>query len=140
MRNLTVALGLIEQDGKYMMQLRSGGPMIGGAGLIGCFGGKVEAGENPKTAARREINEETNLKLATNDLIFLGEVNVTSDHRMETVKVKAYIFEIRLESKILVEAKEGELVIIEKKNASKYLDKMTTGTKACFEQFILKRK
>jgi len=140
MRKLTVALGLIEQDNKYLMQLRSGGPMIGGAGLIGCFGGKVERSENPKTAARREINEETNLKLNTDDLNFLGEVSVVSDHRMETVKVKAYIFEIKLGPEIFVEASEGELVTIEKKNVSKYLNKMTTGTKACFEQFILKGK
>lgn len=140
MRKLIVALGLIEQGDNYLMQLRGTNPMIGGAGLIGCFGGKVEASESPKDAACREINEETNLKLKTNDLGLLGEVSVASDHRMETIKVKAYIFEIQIGSEILIEATEGELVTIQKKDAHKYLDKMTTGTRACFEQFILKGK
>jgi ADP-ribose pyrophosphatase YjhB (NUDIX family) len=140
MRTLTVAFGLIEQGDQYLLQLRGDNPMIGGAGLIGCFGGKVESGEAPKTTARREINEETTLNLIEQNLKDLGSVRVTSDHRMETVRVTAYVYRIKIPSSTIIEAREGKLVRINKRDATEYLNKMTTGTRAAFKKFIPEAK
>lgn len=56
---------LIEtEDGRIIGQQRDDIPGIDNPGRIGTFGGTVEAGEDPRQAAWRElVQEETNLKL-----------------------------------------------------------------------------
>ena len=134
---MVIALGLIEQGDSYLLQLRGENPMIGGAGLIGCFGGKLEEGEQPRTAICREIGEETSHQASEEDFIPLGTVEVISDHKMETVKVFGHVFHIKLPDHVHLEAREGELVSLAKAEAHTFLDKMTTGTRACFEQFVI---
>lgn len=137
MREVVIALSLIEQGDEFLLQLRGDNPVIGGAGLIGCFGGKLEEGEDPRKAACREIGEETSHFGKEEDFEPLGTVQVISDHKMETVKVLGHVFRLSLPDTTVLEAKEGDLVRLGRDQVSKYLDKMTTGTKACFEQFIL---
>lgn len=49
-------------DGKYAMQLRDDHAKVA-PGTWGFFGGKMEAGETPLEAVRREIREELELEL-----------------------------------------------------------------------------
>ncbi len=56
---VSVALALIEQDGRWLVGLRSSGRLF--AGLWEFPGGRVEPGETPQQAARREVLEETGL-------------------------------------------------------------------------------
>lgn len=136
---MTIALGLIEQGDSYLLQLRPNKRQIGAAGLIGCFGGKKEEGESPIEAVSRELNEETTLKSSVGDFEELGEVNVISDNELQPVKIKGHLFRIAVDLKLDIKARSGhgELVILPKDEASEYLDKMTVGTRASFEQFIL---
>jgi 8-oxo-dGTP pyrophosphatase MutT (NUDIX family) len=137
MREMVIALSLIEQDDNFLLQLRGENPMIGGAGLIGCFGGKLEHGESALAAVCREVAEETTHRPTEEDFTVVGSVEVVSDHKLETVKVYGHVFRLLLGNDVALTAKEGELVALPKNEIPKYLDKMTTGTRACFEQFIL---
>lgn len=137
MRKVVIAIGLIEQGDVYLLQLRGDNPVIGGAGLIGCFGGKLEGSEAPIDAIHREIGEETTHQPNKKDFKPLGSVRVISDHKLETVEVHGHVFHLPLGDQIVLEAAEGELVRLPKHEAHQHLDKMTTGTRAVFEQFIL---
>jgi 8-oxo-dGTP diphosphatase len=53
-----VAIAILTQDGKFLMQLRDNIPTILYPGLWGLFGGHIEAGETPEIAVEREIIEE----------------------------------------------------------------------------------
>ncbi|MBU6354307.1 MAG: NUDIX hydrolase [Cyanobacteria bacterium REEB498] len=54
----TVALAILERDGRWLMQLRDDVPGIVGPGCWGLFGGHLEPGETPEQALRRELLEE----------------------------------------------------------------------------------
>lgn len=137
MREMTIVFCLIEQDGKWHLQLRDGDPKIGAAGLIGGFGGKIEPNEDPLEAICRELNEETSLTPTTDQMTKLGLVEVVSDHQLEPVKVLAHTYHLLLESGMEVFASEGQLVTLLKSETHKHLHRMTPGTRACFEQHIL---
>lgn len=137
MRQMEIAIGLIEQDGKYHLQLRDGDPTIGAAGMIGCFGGKVEEGESPGAAFWREINEEVGLEPSAEAIKKLGVVDVLSDHRLEPVRVIAHVFHILVDRAIDVRTNEGQLITWSRDEAADNLHRMTPGTKACFEQFVI---
>ena len=53
-----VAALLVREDGRYVMQLRDAKPNIFYPDHWGCFGGAVDAGEQPDEALRRELQEE----------------------------------------------------------------------------------
>jgi len=53
-----VAALLVREDGRYVMQLRDAKPDIFYPDHWGCFGGAVDAGEQPSEALRRELREE----------------------------------------------------------------------------------
>jgi 8-oxo-dGTP diphosphatase len=57
---ISVAVAIIYQDGKYLMQLRDELPSIAYPGVWGFFGGHVEPGESPEIALERELVEEIN--------------------------------------------------------------------------------
>lgn len=57
---ISVAIGIIYQDGKYLMQLRDDLPTIAYPGVWGFFGGHIEPEEVPEIALRRELMEEIN--------------------------------------------------------------------------------
>ena len=54
----TVALAMLQRDGRWLMQLRDDVPGIVGPGCWGLFGGHLEPGETPEQALRRELLEE----------------------------------------------------------------------------------
>jgi 8-oxo-dGTP pyrophosphatase MutT (NUDIX family) len=61
-KNAVAAL-LIDDAGRYIMQLRDGKPEIFYPGHWGCFGGAMEANEDPIDALRRELREEIAFEL-----------------------------------------------------------------------------
>lgn len=56
----SVAVAIIHQEGKYLMQLRDDIPNIAYPGVWGFFGGHIEPGEEPAAALKRELIEEIN--------------------------------------------------------------------------------
>jgi ADP-ribose pyrophosphatase YjhB (NUDIX family) len=59
--NAVAALILLE-DGRYLLQHRDDKPNIWYPDHWGCFGGAVDAGENPVAALHRELHEELELE------------------------------------------------------------------------------
>jgi 8-oxo-dGTP diphosphatase len=53
-----VALAILYQGGKFLMQLRDDNPAILYPGHWGFFGGHLEPGEDAETGVRRELQEE----------------------------------------------------------------------------------
>jgi 8-oxo-dGTP pyrophosphatase MutT (NUDIX family) len=58
-----VAIVILHQDHKYLMQLRDNIPNIAAAGCWGLFGGHLELGETPEIALVREVKEEIDYTL-----------------------------------------------------------------------------
>ncbi|MDJ0799384.1 MAG: NUDIX hydrolase [Calothrix sp. MO_167.B12] len=58
-----VAIAILHQDDKFLMQLRDNIPGILYPGYWGLFGGHIEAGETPQQAVKREILEEITYEL-----------------------------------------------------------------------------
>ncbi len=55
---IPVAMAIIYQEGKYLMQLRDDLPEILYPGVWGLFGGHLDPGESPEGGLRRELIEE----------------------------------------------------------------------------------
>ena len=136
MRQMQVAFGFIKQSDKYLLQLRNGDPRIGGAGLIGNFGGKINDGEEPSATFCREVSEEVGLEPSPGDVRKLGMVKVISDHNLEPVEIIGHVFHWDLYDSKTPKIKEGKLVKMTLKEAMSNLDKMTTGTRAAFEELL----
>ena len=67
-----IALVILEQtNGNIALQLRDDKPTIAHPNHWALFGGKIEAGEQPKQAALREIAEELTIQLQPQRLTFL---------------------------------------------------------------------
>jgi 8-oxo-dGTP pyrophosphatase MutT (NUDIX family) len=58
-----VAALIVVPDGRYLLQLRDDIPKIFYPGYWGCFGGAVNAGEDPRQALKRELFEEIELEV-----------------------------------------------------------------------------
>ena len=55
-KKISAVVGIIEKDGKYLIQKRPSTGLL--AGLWEFPGGKIETGETPEQALKREIKEE----------------------------------------------------------------------------------
>lgn len=121
------------------MQLRNGEAKIGGAGLIGCFGGKINDDEDPLSTFCREIVEETSLKPKPEEVKKLGMVNVESDHQLEPVQVTGHVFHWEFKGKKAPKITEGELVTMTLEEALNNLERMTTGTRAAFTELEVEK-
>lgn len=75
MRTVTVAAGILIEHGKVLLSRRKQGTHL--EGLWEFPGGKVEAGEDPRVALARELEEE--LGIATS----IGEIVDVTFHRYE---------------------------------------------------------
>ena len=60
--NAAVAL-IVDEEGRYLVQLRDAKPTIFFPDHWGCFGGALEPGENDERCLEREIDEELGLDL-----------------------------------------------------------------------------
>ena len=64
------SFAILEIDGKFLLQNRDEKKSIWYPSMLGLFGGKIEKNENENQALKREILEETNLKI--NSFYFLN--------------------------------------------------------------------
>ena len=55
---IAVAMAILHQDGKFLLQLRDDYPFILYPGHWGLFGGHLESGESPQEGLERELLEE----------------------------------------------------------------------------------
>jgi 8-oxo-dGTP pyrophosphatase MutT (NUDIX family) len=138
MEEFRIVMTLIEQGNNYVLQRRDINPNIGAAGLVGCFGGRIEDGETAIEAAVREIREETNLAPNSDELSYVGEVDVISDYQRVPIKVNSQVFRFSARPEIEIAAEDGECVIYAKDEATSHLPEMTPATRATFARFILK--
>jgi 8-oxo-dGTP diphosphatase len=87
MKQKSAAICIIENDkGEILILERTCAPL--GWGLVG---GKVDEGENPQEACKREIMEETTISISDDDLEYIGMVPSTSNGYM------MYIFKTKLD-------------------------------------------
>jgi 8-oxo-dGTP pyrophosphatase MutT (NUDIX family) len=95
MINANAEILLFQKD---VLQVRDNKPGITNPGLISSFGGHIEEGEEPIDAAIREINEETNLGLKKEQLVFYDKRRKTKEIHGEDWDV--YYFGVnRIETK-----------------------------------------
>lgn len=132
MKHYEIVATLVEQGDSYCFELRTGASN-GAIGLLGFFGGKIEAGETEREAACREVREESNLSPQPEDLEPIGELNVVSDRDNETITVHAQLFKLRVDPKIQVEATIGEAVTMTQQQVKSKLDGFSPVARAYFE-------
>ena len=96
MKELKVVAAVIFQDGKVFATQRGYGPYKDGWEFPG---GKVEAGERPEDALRREIHEELETDIQVGELIDTIEYDYPDFH----LSMKCYVCEILSGNPHLVE-------------------------------------
>lgn len=134
---MLVAMAFLRCGNRFFFQRRSDDPRKGAAGMIGCFGGKIAAGEGALGAVVREVAEETTLALDPSAFHYLGTVEVTSDHNLEPVRVKAEVFLAGLRARDGFEALDGALVSLARADIERHLPEMTPATRAACQRFLL---
>ncbi len=77
---VTVAIAILYQDGKFLMQLRDNIPSIWYPGFWGFFGGHVEAGETSEEAVVREVMEEINYAMPSPKLFMISDSDEVIRH------------------------------------------------------------
>jgi 8-oxo-dGTP pyrophosphatase MutT (NUDIX family) len=102
---------LRDPRGRFVLQLRSGGPNVSNAGLIGVFGGMALEGESDERALIRELKEELNLCLLPADigrLIFEG----SKIEKSGATTVGAFYEVIRVVELVEVTLLEGSGIVL----------------------------
>lgn len=143
MTSMEIAITAVCRVDEYLMHLREGDKRRGAIGLIGFFGGELEAGEAAVEAARRELGEETNLDLHARAFYKLGPpVHVESDRGGQPLSVKAHVYKVLIPFGTKVETKDPRdtLVVANLVRVKQHLEnnELTPATAAAFEEFILK--
>jgi 8-oxo-dGTP pyrophosphatase MutT (NUDIX family) len=131
-----IVLGLIEQGDECLLQLRNGQTQVGALNLIGCFGGKVKAGETVEQAVVREIGEETSLATTPDDWQKLGEVAVDVPINGEMVHFPTTVFKTIVKPEIEIVAKEGELVRTDRELREINHSQLTPATAAVAKELL----
>ena len=78
MRQATLFLLIDKHDNKILLGMKKKGF---GAGKFNGFGGKVEAGEDVKSAAIRELREESSILVEPQDTIKVAELDFLFPHQ-----------------------------------------------------------
>lgn len=133
---MKIAVVFIQRGNVYFLQRRDKNPAKGAAGLIGSFGGKIEANETAVMAAKRELEEETSLIIEQQRLKKLGTTTVISDYQLRPVRVHITAFLLQLQSYETVVAREGAVEVLTKAEAIAKSGELTPGTLACFKELI----
>ena len=84
-----VTLGILEREGKCLMQLRDDLPHILYPGCWGLFGGHLEVGETSEIGFKREILEEIGFNVI--DLLYVANASILSFlHYLGSKSSKSY--------------------------------------------------
>lgn len=81
-----VGVGAVVRDGNSILLVKRGREP--GRGLWAVPGGKVERGEELRATARREVEEETGLRIEVGDPVWVGEV-IDGDHHIVLIDFDA---------------------------------------------------
>lgn len=81
----------VDKNGTLFGHLRDDKPNIDSPGMIGGFGGAVEAGESSLEGAVRELEEETNLKLGPDDIEYFDRYVVWRELTQEYEQATVYL-------------------------------------------------
>lgn len=104
---VAVAIAILHQDQKFLMQLRDDIPGIFYPGHWAFFGGHIEAGETPEAAVRREVLEEISYEMRNPQFFTTSE----------TEQVIRYVYHEPLQASLdelkLAEGWDFDLVSIE---------------------------
>jgi 8-oxo-dGTP pyrophosphatase MutT (NUDIX family) len=95
LREIAVAI-LVLPDGRYVLQRRTYDAPIA-PGLLGLFGGHIEAGETPLEAICRELAEETSLDISSLSLSRKSKILVPASTNFDRDRI-FYIFEANIAS------------------------------------------
>jgi len=98
---------LTNRNKRIILQRRDNKPNITNPGKATTFGGTIELGETPSKGALREINEETNLNLNKEDLIFVKKYERTKEVDGEDNDLYCFLVENVDESKLEVYEGQG---------------------------------
>jgi len=79
-------------SGRYILQLRDNKKTISAPGTWSLFGGKIQTGEKPEEAIKREIYEELNIKPKM--FRFLWSMDYYSDFEKEMVRTYLFVSDI----------------------------------------------
>lgn len=108
---LEVAIAMLRQNDTYLLQRRTMSQRsLGGAVLIGCFGGKRNPQETYLQAIVREIGEETNLSLEPGQYTCIDHVDVPADATTGSQAVHGEVYAADVPAAFQVVAYDGELV------------------------------
>jgi 8-oxo-dGTP pyrophosphatase MutT (NUDIX family) len=83
----SVELLIRNSEGKYWIPIRTADKKIAPSGMDYSMGGHVDAGETYMQAALREIDEELNLQLNADDLLFVKKFAPDGIHYFRTLYV-----------------------------------------------------
>jgi 8-oxo-dGTP diphosphatase len=72
-QKVEVAIAILHQDNKFLMQLRDDIPGIFYPGHWGFFGGHIESGETPEEAVVREVMEEISYAMLNPKFYMISE-------------------------------------------------------------------
>jgi 8-oxo-dGTP pyrophosphatase MutT (NUDIX family) len=100
---------LIKQGNEFVLQCRDNIPSIAEPGMIGIWGGAVEADDKtPEDAAIRELLEETGVKADINKLrkLLTYETTVLGPNNYGK-PLLAHLFLLELQTDVIVECFEG---------------------------------
>ncbi|MFY8148605.1 MAG: NUDIX hydrolase [Prochlorococcaceae cyanobacterium] len=75
-----VALAMLHQEGRWLMQLRDEIPAIVAPGCWGLFGGHLDPGETPEQALRRELLEEISWEPAEVECVMVHHIHRRTAH------------------------------------------------------------
>jgi 8-oxo-dGTP pyrophosphatase MutT (NUDIX family) len=135
-RTIKIAMADLRQGDTHLLQHRNHDPSKAAAGLIGFFGGQLEAGESSEEAVSREIGEETSLQPSPEDFEHVGPFETIMERDGEELKIVGEFFRHEVPPGVEVTAKEGDIVQIPANQLKAQIDKMSPATVQAIKQYM----